>query len=131
MPALQHVTQCQMIQHGAACTIRGGPPCKTFSRGKQCNKLEDLKIRGPTDFSRHFILLNSGLFKASDFVILSLVISLYSRTSLLRTPFTTFSPIQRTNSKVPNFRNALYIVPVSFTAYNVTFDTTSKFHVKI
>ena len=44
----------------------------------------------------------------------------YSRTSLLRTPFTTFSPIQRTNSKVPNFRNALYMLPVSFTAYTVT-----------
>ena len=44
----------------------------------------------------------------------------YSRTSLLRTPVTTFSPIQRTNSKVPNFRNALYMLPVSFTAYTVT-----------
>ena len=38
----------------------------------------------------------------------------YSRTSLLRTPFTTFSPMKRTNSKVPNFRNALYMLPVSF-----------------
>ena len=49
-----------------------------------------------------------------------IVYTCYSRTSLLRTPFTTFSPIQRTHSKVPNFRNALYILPVSFTAYTVT-----------